>query len=103
VFEPHADFLQRCLQHVEEQRRLRHDNPRIVFRTWKKEMGLATSVELERLCRLAHVSRAGYYRWQSAPPAIYGNLDLRDEIQRIALEFPSYGWPRITPELRRRG
>ena len=26
--------------------------------------------------------------------------DLRDEIQRIALEFPSYGWPRITAELK---
>jgi transposase InsO family protein len=29
-------------------------------------------------------------------------LDLRDEIQRIALEFPSYGRPRITAELQRR-
>ena len=31
------------------------------------------------------------------------DLDLRDEIQRIALEFPAYGRPRITPELKRRG
>ena len=31
------------------------------------------------------------------------DLDLRDEIQRIALEFPSYGWPRIAAELKRRG
>jgi len=30
-------------------------------------------------------------------------VDLRDAIQRIALEFPSYGRPRITQELRRRG
>jgi putative transposase len=30
-------------------------------------------------------------------------MDLRDEIQRIALEFPSYGRPRITEELKRRG
>ena len=30
-------------------------------------------------------------------------MDLRDAIQRIALEFPSYGWPRMTAELRRRG
>jgi transposase InsO family protein len=29
--------------------------------------------------------------------------DLRDEIQRIALEMPSYGYRRITEELRRRG
>jgi len=30
-------------------------------------------------------------------------MDLRDDIQRIALEGPSYGRPRITAELRRRG
>jgi len=52
---------------------------------------------------MAHVSRAGYYRWQSAVPAGDADLDVRDEIQRIALEFPSYGWPRITAELKRRG
>ena len=65
-------------------------------------MSLATPIPLERMCRLAHVSRAGYYRWQSAPPAVDAHLDLRDEIQRITLQFPSYGWPRITAELKRR-
>ena len=30
-------------------------------------------------------------------------MDLRDAIQKIALEWPSYGRPRITRELRRRG
>jgi transposase InsO family protein len=30
------------------------------------------------------------------------DLDLRDEIQRIALEWPCYGWRRITEELHRR-
>ena len=30
-------------------------------------------------------------------------LDLRDAIQRIALQFPCYGRPRITAELRRQG
>ena len=30
-------------------------------------------------------------------------MKLRDALQRIALEFPSYGWPRMTAELRRRG
>jgi putative transposase len=69
----------------------------------EKEMSLATPIALEQLCRLAHVSRAGYYRWRDAPPAVDADLDLRDEIQRIALEFPSYGWPRITAELKRRG
>jgi transposase InsO family protein len=30
-------------------------------------------------------------------------MDLRDEIQRIALEWPCYGWRRVTAELRRCG
>ena len=30
-------------------------------------------------------------------------MDLRDEIQRIATEWPCYGWRRVQAELRRRG
>lgn len=67
-------------------------------------MNLAGPVPLQQLCRLVQVSRAGFYRWrETAPPTVDPDLDLRDEIQRIALESPSYGWPRITAELRRRG
>jgi transposase InsO family protein len=66
-------------------------------------MSLATPIPLDRLCRLALVSRAGFYRWRSAAPASDPDLDLRDEIQRIALEYPYYGWPRITAELEKRG
>jgi putative transposase len=56
-----------------------------------------------RMCELGQVSRASLYRF--APEAEHADpdLDLRDEIQRIALEFPCYGRPRITAELRRRG
>jgi putative transposase len=66
-------------------------------------MSLATPIPLERLCRLAVVSRAGFYRWQHASEAVDRDSDLRDEIQRIALEFPCYGWPRVTRELGDRG
>jgi len=66
-------------------------------------MSLATPIPLERLCRLALVSRAGLYRWRYASEAVDPDLDLRDEIQRIALEFPYYGWPRVTRELGDRG
>jgi putative transposase len=66
-------------------------------------MRLATPIPVERLCRLALVSRAGFYRWREAPAAVDPDLDLRDEIQRIALEFPCYGWPRMTHELNGRG
>ena len=54
------------------------------------------------MCVLAELSRAGYYRFLSTPAAGDKDLDLRDAIQRVALEFPSYGRPRITAELHRR-
>ncbi|HEY7390269.1 MAG TPA: IS3 family transposase [Bryobacteraceae bacterium] len=79
------------------------DYPQLVYPHLQKEISLATPLPLERLCRLALVSRAGYYRWQHATPAVDPDMDLRDEIQRVALEFSSYGWPRITAELKRRG
>jgi len=54
------------------------------------------------MCDLARVSRAGFYRF---PPAgrQEEDMDLREAMQRIALEFPSYGWPRMRKELQRRG
>ncbi len=55
------------------------------------------------MCRLAGVSRSGFYRYPPDPPGPDRNMKLRDALQRIALEFPSYGRPRMTAELRRRG
>ncbi len=55
------------------------------------------------MCTLAGVSRAGFYRFPPRPPGADPDLALRDALQRIALEFPSYGWPRMTAELKRRG
>jgi len=60
-------------------------------------------MSIEQLCALAQVSRAGFYRFRTTPAAGDADLDLRDAIQRIALEFSSYGRPRICAELRRRG
>lgn len=62
-----------------------------------------TSVTAERMCELGGVSRAGFYRFDPNRARDVRNLALRDEIQRIALEFPSYGRPRITEELKNRG
>jgi putative transposase len=57
------------------------------------------------MCELGPVSRSGFYRWRGKKPAAdrEGELELRDAMQRVALEFPSYGRPRMTAELRRRG
>jgi len=66
-------------------------------------MSLATLIPLQRLCVLAQVSRAGFYRGRHAPLAEDADIDLRDEIQRTALEWPCYGWRWVRAELRRRG
>jgi len=58
---------------------------------------------VRRMCQLGHVSRASLYRFSPAPSDPDRDLDLRDEIQRIALEFPCDGRPRITTELKRHG
>jgi len=58
---------------------------------------------VKRRCELGQVSRSGFYRWRREKPRADGDLELRDALQRIAVEFPSYGWPRMTPELKRRG
>jgi transposase InsO family protein len=56
------------------------------------------------MVELGQVSRSGFYRFdENAKPGPDPDMDLRDAIQRIALEWPSYGRPRITEELRRRG
>jgi putative transposase len=57
---------------------------------------------MKRRCKLARVSRAGLYRFRPGPPRPDLDLPLRDALQRIALQFPSYGWRRVTAELRRR-
>jgi len=68
----------------------------------KAERGLT----IQRMVELGGVSRAGFYRFDgdtAVKPARGDDMDLRDAIQRIALEWPSYGRPRITAELRRQG
>jgi transposase InsO family protein len=49
------------------------------------------------------ISRAGYYRWRVPPPSFPVEMELRDAMQQVALEFPAYGYRRITFELNRRG
>ena len=66
-------------------------------------MSLAIPIPLIELCRLAEVSRAGFYRWRCQAPAEDADMALRDAIQRIAVEWPCYGSRRITRELRDRG
>jgi transposase InsO family protein len=58
---------------------------------------------IERWCRVAEVSRAGYYRrWQASAPR-REETGLRDAIQRLALAHRRYGYRRIAALLGREG
>ena len=51
-------------------------------------------------CRLAQVSRAGFYRhWEEHTPQ-QADVALRDAIHKVALENRCYGYRRVTAELR---
>jgi len=64
---------------------------------------LQGTLGIERMCRLADVSRAGYYRhWRASAPA-REEAALRDEVQRLSLSQRFYGYRRITALLRQAG
>ena len=59
---------------------------------------------VERMCALAGVSRAGYYRhWRRSRRRARRRPALRDAIQRVALAHRRYGYRRIAAQLRREG
>jgi putative transposase len=62
------------------------------------------SLSIERMCHLAQVSRAGFYRSLQEQMPVEEEMEVRSAIQEIALEHRRrYGYRRITAELRRRG
>jgi transposase InsO family protein len=79
------------------------DYPQLLYSRIQNEASLASLIPVRVMCRQAGVSRAGFYRWRHAPPRVDADLDLREQIQRIALESPCYGSRRVTAELRRSG
>ncbi len=67
-------------------------------------MNAGSGLTIGRMVELGRVSRSSFYRFDpERKPGAERDMDLRDAIQRIALEWPSYGRPRITAELRRQG
>ena len=59
-------------------------------------------MSVKALCEVGQLGRAGYYRWLTATEEPARDVELRDRIQRIALEWPPYGYRRITEELQKR-
>jgi putative transposase len=67
-------------------------------------MPLQGSLSIERMCGIAGVSRAGFYRSLQERGSVEEEMETRSAIQKIAVEHRRrYGYRRITAELRRRG
>ena len=80
------------------------DGKSAVYRKVEEEVKADRGLTIARMVKLGRVSRSGFYRFDDGRrPGPDPDMDLRDAIQRMALEWPSYGRPRITKELRRRG
>lgn len=67
-------------------------------------MPLQGGLSIERMCRLAGVSRAGFYRGLQERTPVEEDMEVRSAMQQIAVEHRRrYGYRRIAAELRRRG
>jgi hypothetical protein len=67
------------LQHVEDER--------LLYQQIEREVKTGSQLAVTRMCALTGLSRAGFYR---AAPAPRGEeVKLRDQVQRIALEWPT--------------
>src|SRR5580698_10008650 len=67
-------------------------------------MPMQGSLSIERMCLLARVSRAGFYRFLKAHVPCEEDTEVRSVIQQVALQHRRrYGYRRVTAELKRRG
>jgi transposase InsO family protein len=75
-----------------------------IYEAIREMMRLQGKGRVERCCRLAGVSRAGFYRqWQAAEPAAE-ELELRHQMQFIFVAHRGhYGYRRIAAQLRQQG
>src|SRR5260370_23305199 len=98
-----VDFFRNALQKVEA-RRQQTDICGEKASTTKFEMPLQGGLSIERMCQLAQVSRAGFYRHLDCRAPKEEDMTVRSAVQEIALEHGRYyGYRRVTAEPRRRG
>jgi hypothetical protein len=69
----------------------------------KPDAANKASYEIQRLCQLGQVSRAGYYRHLAPNQTKRDDADMRAAIHRVALSDRFYGYRRVTEQLRREG
>jgi len=61
------------------------------------------ALSISSACQALDIARSTFYRYRDYDPFADNDTDLRDHIQKTALQWPSYGYRRITAELRRQG
>ena len=59
-------------------------------------------IPVRNVCTALAVGKSSFYDWKEKDHSTWNDKPLRNEIQGIALEFPFYGYRRITKELHRR-
>lgn len=62
-----------------------------------------SQLDISQICRTLSLSRATFYRSRDSDKPVDSDIELRDKIQQIALDMPSYGYRRITKALARNG
>jgi len=62
-------------------------------------------IDIRSACRCLTVSKSAYHDWSKTETKPKNQLEMKakDEIQKVATEFPSYGYRPMTHELRHRG
>jgi len=64
---------------------------------------LFPDLPLARACQLLGLNRGSYYRIRAEPGPATEALALRQAIEQVVLEFPAYGYRRVTKALQREG
>lgn len=61
------------------------------------------ALSVSRLCAMFGISRSGYYARRGGSARQERDVALRDAIERLVLDFPGYGYRRVTKQLHREG
>ena len=73
----------------------------------KQQLDSDAFLPISDAIRMLNVGKSGYYEWlrkpDSDPDSVKVEMGIKDEMQKIAIEFPRYGYRRMTIELYNRG
>ena len=63
----------------------------------------ARPLSVARRCQVVSLSRATYYRMRQRDHPVLRDMELRDQLQGLGLQWPMDGYRRFTHALRRQG